>query len=72
MHCYRTLGSMLGLLLVSCHDRAMRCREAMLLRGFDGRLPMLHPLRFGRADLFFCLALSMCLSALCWLEWGLK
>ena len=36
LHTYRTVSSLLGLLLVRSHDRAQRTHEAMRLRGFSG------------------------------------
>ena len=39
---YRTLASLLGLLLVRSYDRALRVREAMVLRGFTGHFARLR------------------------------
>jgi cobalt/nickel transport system permease protein len=39
---YRTLAWLVGLLLVRAWQRAKRVEEAMLLRGFNGRFPLLH------------------------------
>jgi cobalt/nickel transport system permease protein len=47
VHTYRTYANLVGLLLVRSHDRAARVHDAMVCRGFDGRLHTLdeHPLR---------------------------
>ncbi len=42
-----TAGSMIGLLLLRALDRATRVHRAMLVRGFDGEVRVLHPLRFS-------------------------
>lgn len=59
---YRTLASMLALLLMRSHDRAMRMREAMLLRGFTGKLPAGAPLRFTSKDVLAAIFLLACLA----------
>lgn len=67
-HTWRTLATLLGLLLVRSHDRARRVHEAMLLRGFAGRF---HPLdRFGwrPRDTAFALALLCGCAFLVWTE----
>jgi cobalt/nickel transport system permease protein len=42
-----TAGSMIGLLLLRALDRATRVHRAMLVRGFDGEVRVLQPLRFS-------------------------
>ena len=39
LHTYRTYANLVGMLLVRSHDRAARIYEAMVCRGFTGRLP---------------------------------
>jgi len=39
-HTYRTLGNLIGMLLVRSHDRSVRIYEAMLVRGFHGHFPV--------------------------------
>jgi len=51
----RPYGLMLGQLLLRSFARAQRVYEAMLCRGFDGRIRMARTLHFGRADLLFTL-----------------
>jgi cobalt/nickel transport system permease protein len=41
-----TAGSMIGLLLLRALSRAERVHRAMLVRGFDGEVRMIQPLRF--------------------------
>lgn len=70
MHTYRTLASLLGLLLVRAHERAQRTREAMLLRGFAGRFRSVACFSVGRADILLALGLLLCLAGLLWTEYG--
>ena len=69
MHTWRTIGSLLALLLIRAHERAGRMREAMLLRGYDGTLNFGPGERFCRRDLFFILAAFFSVAGLCCLEW---
>jgi cobalt/nickel transport system permease protein len=63
LHTYRTFGYLFGMTLVkSCH-RADRVRQAMMLRGFQGRFLCLNKSMIARSDLFFLGATGM--SALC-------
>lgn len=64
---YRTLASMLGLLILRAHDRAGVTREAMLLRGYGGRLPLADDGSIGAADVLCSIFLALCLAALLWL-----
>jgi cobalt/nickel transport system permease protein len=41
-HTYRTLGNLMGTLLVRGHERAHRVYQAMRARGFDGQFRSLH------------------------------
>lgn len=71
-HTYHTLGSLLGVLLVKSHERAERMREAMLLRGFDGKLRLSCSWRSGWQNCVFVIAALACLIALGFLEWGIN
>lgn len=50
-HTYRTYANLVGLLLVRGHDRADRVHEAMVCRGFDGRLRTLDHRRLQKRDI---------------------
>lgn len=54
----RVYGLMLGQLLLRSFARAQRVYQAMLCRGFDGRVRVARTLHFGRADLLFTLGWS--------------
>ena len=53
LHTYRTYGYMFGMTLVRSWNRATRVHQAMLLRGFDGRLIPLEQQTVGRSDIVF-------------------
>lgn len=67
-HTWRTLASLLGLLLVRSHDRARRVHEAMLLRGFSGNFRPLDSFAWQRRDTALALTLGACAALLLWLE----
>jgi cobalt/nickel transport system permease protein len=59
LHTYRTYGYMFGMTLVRSWNRATRVHNAMLLRGFEGRLIPLEQQTVGRSDIaFLVIALS--------------
>ena len=58
LHTYRTAGNMAGLLLVRSDDRAERVRDAMLCRGFDGRIRSLTTFHMRSHDVVLMLSLA--------------
>ena len=68
-HTYRTLGNLVGMLLVKSFDRADRIVAAMKCRGFRGRFYVLHHFALARRDVAFGLAALVVLAALGWGEW---
>jgi cobalt/nickel transport system permease protein len=58
------IGRLVGGLFVRSYERAERIYQAMLLRGYDGRLPAAHRLRFGVADAIALLAFLPTLAAI--------
>lgn len=67
-HTYRTLASLLGLLLLRGYDRARRVHEAMLLRGFRQRFACVTPFQARPRDAVFALVLLAGMSLLVRLE----
>jgi cobalt/nickel transport system permease protein len=53
LHTYRTYAYLFGMTLVRSWNRATRVHQAMLLRGFNGRLIPLEQQAVGRNDLVF-------------------
>ncbi len=51
----RVYGSLVGLLLLRALDRAQRIYVAMLCRGFDGEMRLIHPPNFRIVDAVFVL-----------------
>ncbi len=64
LHSFRSLGYLIGMLLVRALERSERILVAMKCRGFTGRLVLLDLLRFGRRDLLFGAALGLVLALL--------
>jgi len=55
---FKVFCSMIGQLLLRTLDRARRIHQAMLSRGFDGRIHLLRPLHLHYGDVVFCLGWS--------------
>jgi cobalt/nickel transport system permease protein len=60
----RTLGSMLGTLLVRSFARADHLYEAMLSRGFRGEFPVSDPRRFSWRDFAFISVVALFVAAM--------
>lgn len=56
IHTYRTYGYLFGMTLVRSWNRAIRVHQAMLLRGFNGRLIPLAQQTTGKNDITFLVA----------------
>jgi cobalt/nickel transport system permease protein len=67
-HTWRSLGWLLGMLLVRSLERAARVTAAMRCRGFHGRFHLLDPVAWGIADTRLALVLGLGLGALLTLE----
>ena len=55
-HTYRSIGYLLGMLLVRSLERSERILEAMKCRGFHGHFHLLDDFRFTRRDVWFAAA----------------
>ncbi len=66
---YAVYAQMLGMLLVRSLDRAERVNEAMLCRGYAGRLWVFDHFALKRADFFFALACLPACALLVFLGW---
>jgi cobalt/nickel transport system permease protein len=64
LHAYRTYGYIFGMALIISWNRAARVHQAMLLRGFNGRLIPLDQQMIGRSDIVFLLLSLAMISAL--------
>ncbi|TCM86587.1 cobalt ECF transporter T component CbiQ [Rhodovulum steppense] len=67
-HSLRSLGYLVGMVLVRAVDRSERVLGAMKCRGFSGRLPLLHAYAYGPRDAAFAAVLGAALLALCLAE----
>lgn len=70
-HTWRSLGYLVGMLLVRSLERSRRVLAAMKCRGFDGRLYLLDDSRWGPADSAAAALLVLALGVLAGLEWSL-
>ncbi len=68
LHTYRTYGYLFGMTLVRSWNRADRVKQAMALRGFQGRFYPLNAGKPGRNDLFFLVATMLIVLALIFME----
>lgn len=71
LHSYKTLGSLLGLFLIRAAERSRILHEAMLLRGYNGRLPFCDELHFRLRDYLFFLGCFIVISLLLLLEFNI-
>ena len=53
LHTYRSIGYLVGMLLVHSLERSERILAAMRCRGFQGRFHLLDDFAYGRADALF-------------------
>lgn len=60
----RTLGSMLGILLVRSFERANQLYHAMLSRGFHGEFPVANPRKFSWLDLAFVSVVALFIATM--------
>ena len=68
MHTYRTTGYLFGMTLVKSHHRAHRVRQAMVLRGFQGKFRSLCESPMGKNEIGFSLLILIAVAALVTVE----
>jgi cobalt/nickel transport system permease protein len=68
-HTCRSIGYLVGMLLVRSFDRAERILAAMKCRGFRGHFFILDHFAFGRRDATFCMAATALAVFLLAMEW---
>ncbi len=66
-HTCRSLGYLVGMLLVRSLDRSERILAAMKCRGFSGQFHVLATFAMGKRDVVFTLIASVLLCSLVWL-----
>ncbi|MBN2751667.1 MAG: cobalt ECF transporter T component CbiQ, partial [Rhodospirillaceae bacterium] len=67
-HTYKSLGYLIGMMLVRALERSDRIRAAMKCRGFSGRLEILDTLRYRRRDGAFAVLAVLLLGGLLFME----
>ncbi len=68
MHTYRSIGYLLGMMLVRSLERSERILEAMKCRGFHGKFYLLGDFHFQRRDRLFCVAALSIFIILIWTD----
>lgn len=63
-HTYKTFGYLFGMTIIQSWNRSKRVNQAMLLRGFNGRLISLDQPQFTKNDYFFFLLLAFIAAGL--------
>jgi cobalt/nickel transport system permease protein len=69
IHTYKTYAYLVGMLLVRSVDRAERVRNAMVCRGFTGRLYSLSEFSLKTSDIISFIVMVGCVLCLGILEW---
>ena len=69
IHTYRTIGYLIGMLLIRSYERAERIYQAMLCRGFQGRFYLLDHFHLHGRDLWFASGMGSLLMGIGVLEW---
>ncbi|MEW5722607.1 MAG: cobalt ECF transporter T component CbiQ [Thermodesulfobacteriota bacterium] len=69
LHTYRSLGWLMGMLLVRSFDRSERVYQAMLCRGYQGKLWILSHFHFHGRDWVFLAAAAVFIILLAVAEW---
>ncbi len=64
VHTYKTYGYLFGMTLVKSWNRSNRVHQAMMLRGFHGKLIPLRQPSLKKADYLFLLSQMVCISSL--------
>lgn len=63
-HTYRSVGYLIGMMLVRAVERSERILEAMKCRGFNGKFPIIDTLVFSRSDVVFGLVMGAAMIGL--------
>ena len=69
MHTYKTFAYLVGMLLVKSCDRAQRVHNAMLCRGFRGKLYSLSEFSLRTTDVISLILMLLVILGLGILEW---
>ena len=70
IHTWRSVGYLLGMLLVRSLERSERILAAMKCRGYDGRLYLLDTMQVRPADGLFAAGAVLAMAGLLWVEFG--
>ena len=65
----RTISFTAGMILIRAYKRGVRIYDALLIRGYDGKIKTLRPLRFTFNDFGFCLVFVLMSVMLIYYDW---
>lgn len=68
LHTWKTLGTLIGALLVQSFNRAERIHQSMKLRGFQGKYYVLHESSWTLHDSIFVALTTLIIVAMAWIE----
>jgi cobalt/nickel transport system permease protein len=69
LHTYRTLGYLIGMLLIRSYERSERIYQAMLCRGFHGNFYLLDHFHLHRRDIIFTVCMTLILIFMGCVAW---
>lgn len=69
LHTYKSIGYLVGMMLVRSVDRSERILAAMKCRGFNGSIPLLGAMHFSARDGVFAVVSALLAGTLVVLEW---
>ena len=72
IHTFRSYGYLVGMLLIRSFERSDRIYHAMLCRGFQGRVYLLHHFHMHRNDTLFLILMSLICIGMGIVEWLIK
>ncbi len=69
-HTYKSIGYLVGMMLVRSLERSERVLAAMKCRGFSGRIHIIDRMAFTQRDVWFAGMGGLILSVLIYMEWA--
>ncbi|UCB44687.1 MAG: cobalt ECF transporter T component CbiQ [Spirochaetota bacterium] len=72
IHTYKSIGYLIGMLLIRSYERSERIYNAMLCRGFHGRFYLFEHFAVTGRDMVFLSIMAATLMGIGWMEWITK
>ena len=71
IHTYRSIGNMVGMLLLRAHERSQAIYQAMTLRAFQGKFWTFHHFHWNKADSLLSILLLFYFCGFVYFKWNL-